>query len=127
MERENKYYKEYDRGVYSQSNNYYNNFFDMVNHYKDNKDELLKGYHKTLQEIYFDSDFRHLYSEIYEKLSYLDLLTREDDISSMIYINENINLIYKKNYIQTNLNFHFILSIIYIIYKFNKIIIEKKE
>lgn len=37
MERENKYYKEYDSGVYSQSNNYYNNFFDMVNHYKDNK------------------------------------------------------------------------------------------
>ena len=62
---------------------------------KNNKDELLKGYYKTLQEIYFDSDFRHLYSEIYEKLSYLDLLTRENDVSSMIYINENINLIYK--------------------------------
>ena len=62
---------------------------------KNNKDELLKGYYETLQEIYFDSDFRHLYSEIYEKLSYLDLLTRENDVSSMIYINENINLIYK--------------------------------
>ena len=62
---------------------------------KNNKDELLKSYYKTLQEIYFDSDFRHLYSEIYEKLSYLDLLTRENDVSSMIYINENINLIYK--------------------------------
>jgi len=47
MERENKYYKEYDRGVYSQSNNYYNNFFDMVNHYKDNKDEL-KNFLKDL-------------------------------------------------------------------------------
>ena len=62
---------------------------------KNNKDELLKGYYETLQEIYFDSDFRHLYCEIYEKLSYLDLLTRENDVSSMIYINENINLIYK--------------------------------
>ena len=47
MERENKYYKEYDSGVYSQSNNYYNNFFDMVNHYKDNKDEL-KNFLKDL-------------------------------------------------------------------------------
>lgn len=47
MERENKYYKEYDRGVYSQSNNYYNNFFDMVNYYKDNKEEL-KNFLKDL-------------------------------------------------------------------------------
>ena len=53
MEKENKYYKEYDGGVYSQSNNYYNNFFDMVNHYKDNKDEL-KNFLKDL--VYLKSE-----------------------------------------------------------------------
>lgn len=40
MERENKYYKEYDSGVYSQSDNYYNGFFDLVDYYKNNKEEL---------------------------------------------------------------------------------------
>lgn len=47
MERENKYYQEHDNGVYTLSDDYYNNFFDMVNHYKDNKEEL-KNFLKDL-------------------------------------------------------------------------------
>ena len=73
-----------------------NKDFDL----KDKKKEVLSKYYKKLELIYFNNDFRHLYSKLYEKLSYLDLLEREKNISEkkegpMTFINQNINFIYK--------------------------------
>ena len=63
-------------------------------------EEVLSSYYKKLKEIYFNNDFRHLYSKLYEKLSYLDLLEKEKNIlekteSPMTFINQNINFIYE--------------------------------